>query len=66
MRHSRGRVEAKRSLQFYAVSLSRMYLVCRSALLEIVLGDNGKFNPDEPVTRGEFVAMIYRALNLTK
>ncbi|WP_149466396.1 S-layer homology domain-containing protein [Paenibacillus antarcticus] len=36
------------------------------AELEIVLGDNGKFNPNEPVTRAEFVAMIYRALNLTK
>lgn len=34
--------------------------------LEIVLGDNGKFNPNEPVTRAQFVAMIYRALNLTK
>lgn len=31
---------------------------------EIVLGDNGKFRPDEPVTRAEIVAMLYRALNL--
>jgi len=30
----------------------------------IVLGDNGKFRPDEPVTRAEIVAMLYRALNL--
>ncbi|RJX37049.1 S-layer homology domain-containing protein [Paenibacillus pinisoli] len=28
----------------------------------IVLGDNGKFRPDEPVTRAEIVAMLYRAL----
>ncbi|GGH10198.1 InlB B-repeat-containing protein [Paenibacillus segetis] len=34
--------------------------------LEIVLGDKGKFKPNEPVTRAEFVAMMYRALNLTK
>jgi len=34
------------------------------AELEIVLGDNGKFKPDEPVTRAQFVAMIYRALNV--
>ncbi|MGF7050177.1 hypothetical protein J2T13_004702 [Paenibacillus sp. DS2015] len=33
------------------------------AKIEIVLGDNGKFNPDEPVTRAQFVAMMYRALN---
>ncbi|MFJ2043372.1 S-layer homology domain-containing protein [Paenibacillus taichungensis] len=31
--------------------------------LKIVLGDNGKFKPDEPVTRAQFVAMMYRALN---
>ncbi|MHA7965828.1 InlB B-repeat-containing protein [Paenibacillus sp. CAU 1782] len=36
------------------------------AKLEIVLGNNGNFNPDEPVTRAEFVAMIFRALNLAK
>jgi len=34
------------------------------AELEIVLGDNGKFKPDEPVTRAQFVAILYRALNL--
>ncbi|SCX63262.1 Listeria/Bacterioides repeat-containing protein [Lysinibacillus fusiformis] len=34
------------------------------AELEIVLGDNGKFKPDDPVTRAEFVAIMYRALNL--
>jgi len=34
--------------------------------LGIVLGDKGKFKPDEPVTRAQFVAMIYRALNLTR
>ncbi|WP_342534822.1 InlB B-repeat-containing protein [Lysinibacillus sp. FSL M8-0337] len=31
---------------------------------EIVLGDNGKFKPDQPVTRAQFVAIMYRALNL--
>ncbi|WP_145407642.1 InlB B-repeat-containing protein [Paenibacillus xylanexedens] len=37
------------------------------AELEIVLGDNsGKFKPDEPVTRAQFVAMLYRALNVNK
>ncbi len=30
----------------------------------IALGDNGKFNPNEPVTRSEFVAFLYRAFNL--
>lgn len=30
----------------------------------IVLGNNGKFRPDAPVTRAEIVAMLYRALNL--
>ncbi|GGH11435.1 InlB B-repeat-containing protein [Paenibacillus segetis] len=30
----------------------------------IVLGGNGKFRPDETVTRAEIVAMLYRALNL--
>jgi len=30
----------------------------------IVLGDNGKFRPDEPVTRAEIAAMLYRALKL--
>ncbi|WP_274310208.1 S-layer homology domain-containing protein [Solibacillus daqui] len=30
----------------------------------IALGDNGSFNPDEPVTRAQFVAFMYRALNL--
>ncbi|KPN95435.1 hypothetical protein AO843_20985 [Lysinibacillus sp. ZYM-1] len=34
--------------------------------LGIVLGDKGKFKPDEPVTRAQFVAMINRALNLTR
>ncbi|KQY94963.1 hypothetical protein ASD24_02450 [Paenibacillus sp. Root52] len=34
------------------------------AELEIVLGDNGKFKPDEPVTRAQFVAMMYRALKV--
>ncbi|WP_042475472.1 putative Ig domain-containing protein [Bacillus ndiopicus] len=34
--------------------------------LGIVQGDNGKFNPQEPVTRAQFVAILYRALNLTK
>lgn len=34
------------------------------AELEIVIGDNGKFKPDEPVTRAQFVAILYRALNL--
>jgi uncharacterized repeat protein (TIGR02543 family) len=36
------------------------------AELEIVVGDNGKFKPDEPVTRAQFVAMMYRALKLVK
>lgn len=37
-----------------------------SALAEngIVLGDNGKFRPEEPVTRAEIVAILYRAFNL--
>lgn len=30
----------------------------------IALGDNGNFRPDEPVTRAQFVAFMYRALNL--
>ncbi|MFF2484584.1 InlB B-repeat-containing protein [Paenibacillus sp. NPDC058071] len=30
----------------------------------IVQGDSGKFRPDEPVTRAEIVAMLYRALKL--
>ena len=30
----------------------------------IALGDNGNFKPDEPVTRAQFVAFMYRALNL--
>jgi len=30
----------------------------------IVLGYNRKFRPDEPVTRAELVAMLFRALNL--
>ncbi|MGE7023409.1 S-layer homology domain-containing protein, partial [Solibacillus cecembensis] len=30
----------------------------------IALGDNGNFNPDEPVTRAEFVAFLYRAFHL--
>ncbi|WP_369435940.1 S-layer homology domain-containing protein [Lysinibacillus fusiformis] len=30
----------------------------------IALGDNGYFRPDEPVTRAQFVAFIYRALHL--
>ncbi|WP_145148096.1 S-layer homology domain-containing protein [Paenibacillus xylanexedens] len=34
------------------------------AELKIVLGDNGKFKPDEPVTRAQFVAMMYRALHV--
>ncbi|TKI69183.1 hypothetical protein FC756_09445 [Lysinibacillus mangiferihumi] len=34
------------------------------AELEIVIGDNGKFKPDEPVTRAQIVAILYRALNL--
>ncbi|MCW3790370.1 InlB B-repeat-containing protein [Paenibacillus sp. LS1] len=34
------------------------------AELEIVLGDNGKFKPNELVTRAQFVAMMYRALNV--
>ncbi|OMF07387.1 hypothetical protein BK131_26735 [Paenibacillus amylolyticus] len=34
------------------------------AALKIVLGDNGKFKPDEPVTRAQFVAMMYRALHV--
>ncbi|REK74828.1 InlB B-repeat-containing protein [Paenibacillus paeoniae] len=38
--------------------------VAALAELEILLGDNGKFNPDEPVTRAQFVAMMYRALQL--
>ncbi|MER2192690.1 MAG: S-layer homology domain-containing protein, partial [Solibacillus sp.] len=29
---------------------------------EIALGDNGKFNPNEPVTRAQFVAFLARAL----
>ncbi|MGG2112602.1 S-layer homology domain-containing protein [Lysinibacillus pakistanensis] len=30
----------------------------------IALGYNGNFKPDEPVTRAQFVAFMYRALNL--
>ena len=30
----------------------------------IALGDNGNFRSDEPVTRAQFVAFMYRALNL--
>ncbi|MFJ7952517.1 S-layer homology domain-containing protein [Lysinibacillus sp. NPDC096418] len=30
----------------------------------IALGDNGNFRPNEPVTRAQFVAFMYRALNL--
>ncbi|GLC87627.1 InlB B-repeat-containing protein [Lysinibacillus piscis] len=30
----------------------------------IALGDNGNFKPDEPVTRAQFVAFMYRALHL--
>ncbi|MFJ7738145.1 S-layer homology domain-containing protein [Lysinibacillus sp. NPDC097287] len=30
----------------------------------MVLGDNGNFRPNEPVTRAQFVAFMYRALNL--
>ncbi|WP_431029989.1 InlB B-repeat-containing protein [Lysinibacillus sp. LZ02] len=29
----------------------------------ISLGDNGNFKPDEPVTRAQFVAFMYRAMN---
>ncbi|MEG0473279.1 MAG: S-layer homology domain-containing protein, partial [Solibacillus sp.] len=29
----------------------------------IALGDNGNFRPYEPVTRAQFVAFMYRALN---
>ncbi|MEK4229265.1 Ig-like domain-containing protein [Solibacillus sp. FSL H8-0538] len=32
----------------------------------ITLGDNGNFNPNEPVTRAQFSAFLYRALNLQK
>ncbi|WP_099517036.1 InlB B-repeat-containing protein [Paenibacillus sp. BIHB 4019] len=38
--------------------------VAALAELGIILGDNGKFNPDEPVTRVQFVAIMYRALHL--
>ncbi|MFJ5791017.1 putative Ig domain-containing protein [Lysinibacillus sp. NPDC093197] len=34
--------------------------------LGIVQGDNGKFNPQDSITRAQFVAILYRALNLTK
>ncbi len=41
--------------------------VAALAELEIVLGDNnGKFKPDEPVTRAQFAVMMYRALNMSK
>ncbi|GLC88057.1 leucine-rich repeat protein [Lysinibacillus piscis] len=30
----------------------------------IALGDNGYFKPDEPVTRAQFVAFMYRAMNI--
>ena len=30
----------------------------------IALGEDGNFRPNEPVTRAQFVAMLYRALNL--
>ncbi|MEG0473331.1 MAG: S-layer homology domain-containing protein, partial [Solibacillus sp.] len=30
----------------------------------IALGDNGNFKPNEPVTRAQFAAFLYRALNL--
>lgn len=30
----------------------------------IALGDNGNFKPDEPMTRAQFVAFMFRALNL--
>ncbi|KOY14696.1 hypothetical protein AMS66_19900 [Paenibacillus xylanivorans] len=32
--------------------------------LAIVHGDQGSFKPNEPVTRAEFTAMMYRAFNL--
>lgn len=37
------------------------------AILEnygVALGDNGSFRPNEPVTRGQFVAFLYRVLHL--
>ncbi|MFJ5767283.1 S-layer homology domain-containing protein, partial [Lysinibacillus sp. NPDC093210] len=34
--------------------------------LGIVQGDNGKFNPQDSITRAQFVAILYRALNLAK
>lgn len=34
--------------------------------LGIVQGDNGRFNPQDSITRAQFVAILYRALNLTK
>ena len=30
----------------------------------IALGDNGNFKPEESVTRAQFVAFMYRVLNL--
>lgn len=38
--------------------------ICALADSAIALGDNGNFKPDEPVTRAQFVAFMYRALNL--
>ncbi|WP_042478172.1 leucine-rich repeat protein [Bacillus ndiopicus] len=31
---------------------------------EVALGDNGNFKPNDPVTRAQFVAFMYRALHL--
>ena len=52
---------------FQDVSLTHWSYAYIAALaeLEIVIGDNGKFKPDEPVTRAQFVAILYRALSLS-
>jgi len=32
----------------------------------IVLGDNGYFYPNKPLTRAQFAALLYRTLQLTE
>lgn len=61
------KVEPSGTSTFQDVPLAHWSYAYIAALEElgIVQGDNGKFNPNEPVTRAEFVAMLYRALNLT-
>lgn len=56
------------SIPVYALPLSDISghwardSIVRLASLEIVNGNNGRFNPNGPVTRAEFAAMIVKAL----